>query len=474
MKRFIPLDILRGLSIFGMVFSALVPPAVLPAFMYHIQNPPPDHALNVNVYGISWVDLVFPIFIFCMGVAIPLSFHARWAGAGQKDGRPDRAQRRKDLCHIGKRFLMLWAFSYLCIILQASGVSLAEGPGLFWKNYLLQGLILLGFAALTLIYRRRKSPVFLSVAGWILALALSLVFHFVYGLEITLFKRSIILLLLAFLYLFGSLIWYFTRKSRWWQGAAFLLAAGISLLSRRSGFDAILYANRSLSWALNMESINFLMILLPATWVGDSIRARSGAIEANEKPHASGRLAARAGLLWVVYLLFILYKPRYGSLQNPLRILICCLYGLWLWLLYRRERNPLAPVSALGSLLIVSSLIIAPYEGITKVPCTFSYCFASGGIAVLLLLFLVHVFKKDRCRFLGGILAGAGANPLMSYVAYGMLILPLMELTRFIKIYDWAYPRQWPWAGVLRAFIVVLFTLFAVSRFTRKGLYWKI
>ena len=72
--RYQSLDFLRGVSIFGMIFSAIIPYGVLPAWMYHIQNPPPTHALDMNLPGIGWVDLVFPIFIFCMGVAIPLSF----------------------------------------------------------------------------------------------------------------------------------------------------------------------------------------------------------------------------------------------------------------------------------------------------------------------------------------------------------------------------------------------------------------
>ncbi|HOZ20096.1 MAG TPA: DUF5009 domain-containing protein, partial [Bacteroidales bacterium] len=69
MRRFVTLDVLRGVSIFGMVFSAIIPHGVLPGWMYHIQTPPPDHVLDTASYGLGWVDLVFPIFIFCMGVA---------------------------------------------------------------------------------------------------------------------------------------------------------------------------------------------------------------------------------------------------------------------------------------------------------------------------------------------------------------------------------------------------------------------
>lgn len=71
--RYLSLDFLRGITIFGMVLSAIQPSGVMPGWMYHVQNPPPTHDLNMAVPGIGWVDLVFPIFIFCMGAAIPLS-----------------------------------------------------------------------------------------------------------------------------------------------------------------------------------------------------------------------------------------------------------------------------------------------------------------------------------------------------------------------------------------------------------------
>ncbi|MBP9583943.1 MAG: DUF5009 domain-containing protein, partial [Bacteroidales bacterium] len=38
MKRYLSLDLLRGLTIFGMVFSAIIPYGVLPDWMYHIQK----------------------------------------------------------------------------------------------------------------------------------------------------------------------------------------------------------------------------------------------------------------------------------------------------------------------------------------------------------------------------------------------------------------------------------------------------
>ena len=98
-QRYLSLDFLRGLTIFGMVLSAIEPSGVLPAWMYHIQNPPPTHNLDVSVQGIGWVDLVFPTFIFCMGAAIPFA--------------------KPSVKGIFSRFGMLWLFSYLYVLINS-------------------------------------------------------------------------------------------------------------------------------------------------------------------------------------------------------------------------------------------------------------------------------------------------------------------------------------------------------------------
>ena len=73
-NRFYNLDALRGYAIFTMILSGSIAygPS-LPAWMFHAQVPPPTHQFNPNLPGITWVDLVFPFFIFCMGAAIPIA-----------------------------------------------------------------------------------------------------------------------------------------------------------------------------------------------------------------------------------------------------------------------------------------------------------------------------------------------------------------------------------------------------------------
>ena len=89
-KRIITIDILRGITIFAMILCANIGyQSDLPAWMFHGQTPPPTYAFNPDVPGITWVDLVFPFFLFTMGAAFPLAMRkrlengtSRWAVTG--------------------------------------------------------------------------------------------------------------------------------------------------------------------------------------------------------------------------------------------------------------------------------------------------------------------------------------------------------------------------------------------------------
>lgn len=78
MKRNYSIDLLRGLAIIGMVLAAVIPwTNDFPAWMYHAQVGPPDFKFNPNNPGITWVDLVFPFFLFAMGAAFPLALRGK-------------------------------------------------------------------------------------------------------------------------------------------------------------------------------------------------------------------------------------------------------------------------------------------------------------------------------------------------------------------------------------------------------------
>ena len=77
-NRAYAVDILQGLAIVGMVLSGYIAwNPDLPAWLFHAQLPPPSFVFDASVAGITWVDLVFPFFLFSMGAAFPLSLGRR-------------------------------------------------------------------------------------------------------------------------------------------------------------------------------------------------------------------------------------------------------------------------------------------------------------------------------------------------------------------------------------------------------------
>jgi predicted acyltransferase len=62
---------MRGIAVLVMVFALAIPPGILSDWMYFAQTPPPAHDLEPALSGITWVDLIFPIFLFMLGVVIP-------------------------------------------------------------------------------------------------------------------------------------------------------------------------------------------------------------------------------------------------------------------------------------------------------------------------------------------------------------------------------------------------------------------
>jgi hypothetical protein len=465
MKRYLSLDFLRGLSIFGMVFSAVIPFGVLPAWMYHIQNPPPLHRLDTSISGIGWVDLVFPVFIFCMGVAIPLAGRRK---IEQADGRKITYNL---VTGILERFVMLWLFSYLYVFLN---FSTAEG-------WFAQLATLLGFLFLfPLFYVFPRSvdkdvKLIVRAGGFLLVAGMIIFGHFRFGEVLSLYRGGIIIFLLAFLYLWGSLIWYFTRDSHRNRLVAFAVILLFAAVTMPFDLHSKLYAIEEIRWVFNTEYIYFLMILLPATYVGDllykkiSVYKQYDAIALSGGNNVHTVMLSLISLGVVVMQIVLLYMGYY--FVNLALVIVAGAVLVWLsqsrLTIYKNEILTAALLSLAGAVAVFA-------EGsVSKVPCTISYCLITASISIYLLVTADFLVYNLRNSFFVRIFTGAGSNPLMSYIAFGSLVMPLFKLTGLVVIYEAAYPEGYPWVGVLRAAVVVLFTMTVVARLSEKKIFWR-
>ena len=455
-RRNIALDALRGLAVLLMCLSGVVPGG-LPNWMYHGYNPqflPDDAKVFQEVENrwqhrpdwpaLTWVDVVFPAFLFSMGAAIPLALRRRraasaWRAAG----------------HVAGRFGLLVAFAVYAGQIAPHFIDATPGVGTW-----LVALLAMLPAAMVLQKLPTTWPktavVGVRSAGWAAAIGLLAWVHsgertFSWG------NNDIIILLLAHMYLVAALLWLALPRLGWlrvllavpllvlahhqainaaefpqWRTFGGVLDAwtpgdGWLDLNRLVGTEAALLDLRPL-W--DMTWYKFLWLVLPATLVGDWLAAG--------RPGDVRRAVPAAGLLAVAVVLALAGLRHYGhggwwpTPWTALAALLPLAASGWLvWgdgLLRRLWLYAMA-LTAAGLVFAVLPAHGGWFEGGVKKgpPATLSYYLVSGGLSAALLL--AFTLWADVRRLPGlGLFALVGQNALLAYLAIRNLLAPLAAL----------------------------------------------
>ncbi|MBK9291854.1 MAG: DUF5009 domain-containing protein [Bacteroidetes bacterium] len=469
-------DVLRGLAIVGMVLSGTISRnSELPAWLFHAQIAPPDFTFNPGLPGLTWVDLVFPFFIFAMGVAIPYSLGGlihKGAGFG--------AIVRK----LVVRSMRLFVFAVLL-----GQLSPWHYPGV--EGYYPWLAALLSFAGFFLAFGRLpfadRYQHLAEAAGYVLLITLIVVRHSVFGLAFSFNKNDIIMLVLANLAFFGGLIWLFTHTNPtarlavmalvfvlrlthgvegsvnqwlWSLSPAKLISAWLPWLQELlSAFGDL---NKTVFY--NPEFLKYLLILIPGTLAGDILLS-------NKARPAVGSRAALVFVITVVFNTWALQARETGWFWA---------FNIILGLLLIRRRQLLPGLQgkdlhiALWSYawLLIGTAFEAWEGGIKKDPSTYSYLFVTAALSGFSLLALRQAVERQRWKNGLSLLANTGMNPMIGYVVVSYAIAPLLQ---FVHILSWM--DRWhlahPWLGVLRGLVLTLMMMFATQWFTNKKLFWK-
>lgn len=196
--RALSIDALRGYAIITMVLSATIVSGILPGWMYHAQTPPPTHAFNPDIPGLTWVDLVFPSFLFAMGAAFPFSI-------GKKI--------KKGMSKLRLTLAALWRgvlLTYFAILIQHFYPYMTGGDVTSWW------LAIFCFILLFPIYMRIpcEMPNWLRWVIQLTAMAIGygaiLLIDYPNGYTFDLHTSNIIILILANMAVFASLLYIFT------------------------------------------------------------------------------------------------------------------------------------------------------------------------------------------------------------------------------------------------------------------------
>ncbi len=469
------LDALRGAAILMMVFSGIIPFGVLPSWMYHAQTPPPSHAWNGSLPGITWVDLVFPFFLFAMGAAIPLALAKR-----VEQGTPWW----KLVWQILVRGALLGGFAVYIQHLRPYTIS--EHPDKTTWMLSLLGFFLL-FPVLIRLPERwdRLSKSMIKAVGWVGAIVLLLYVSFPHKSLLSIryadlhqmaYQNDIIIILLANMAVFGSLIWLVSRDSLPLRLGVMGILMAIRLAAPTQGWVMMmLNAKTPFAWLYQLGYLQYLQIVIPGTIVGDMVLRwmRSHDAQSVKQRWHTIRLVGIVLLMLAAAVVMVIGLNERLLLQTTIAGAAICALG---WLLMR---NPATSTEKLlrdlftwGAYWLILGLIFEPYEGgIKKDSATMSYYFVTSGLAIFLLIaftIITDIFRKGRWLQL---LIDNGQNPMVAYAGEGNLILPILALTGLGAVID-AHVHT-PWQGVAEAAFITLLIALSVSLCTRLKIFWR-
>jgi predicted acyltransferase len=460
-KRADALDALRGFAILAMVFSGTLRYKILPAWMYHAQEPPPTHAFNKAIAGLTWVDGVFPLFLFAMGAAIPLALSRRLDQSIPKV-----------IGYVLKRGLLLGAFAIILQHLRPFTIN-KEPVDQTWY------VAMLGFVLLFLMFGRWSADGklgrwrnLLTLVGWVGAIAL--VSHLSYGGKGFDFNRSDpILLSLANMAVFGAIAWLVTRSNLLLRLGLLGILLALQLAANSDGWVKELWGSSPIPWLFEFYYLKYLFIVIPGTIAGDLIFQWT---QNNEtEPSEDHRSRQRLWLIVVSMLMLCLVQlvglqSRSVLLTTLMSAAICAVSWRLFAPLQGNTGRLMKQLFQWGAYWLMLGLCFEPFQGgIHKDPSNYSYYFVTVAIALFLLIALTILIHSFQWRL--RLLTDNGQNPMIAYVAFANLLWPILQLT---GLEDWVIEvTNTPVMGVIKGIAYTLPIALLTSFFTRIKLFWR-
>lgn len=267
------LDALRGYAIITMVLSAMEAFSVLPRWMYHAQVPPPDHVFDPTIYGITWVDIIFPFFLFSMGAAIPLSLGRQHA-------------KGESIMKLTWKTVQRWVKLTFFAIFIIHAFPFMLGYEQEWMRY---AMPIFFFILLCLMFMPNPfglSPYKARAITWsayLVAVGFMLLQPYAGGAPFRLTDSDCIMLILANVSLTGSIIYLLTigHPLRRLALLPFLIALFMAAHTANS-WPALLIHTSWLPWLYLPAYQEYLLIIIPGTVAGEWIAQWLEKMKAND------------------------------------------------------------------------------------------------------------------------------------------------------------------------------------------------
>ena len=425
----------------------------LPAWMFHAQTPPPTYAFNPDVAGITWVDLVFPFFLFTMGAAFPLAMRKRLENG---------TSRLAVTGSLFKRWLTLTIFAIVLgnAYMIGSCAQPAWIKGIF--SIVLWGVM---FLSLVRVKDENKSKM-LNNVGLFLMVVMAVLATDWLGLKLSRWNSDIIIMILANVAFFGGLIWMFTKDNIRLRWLILLFIIALKALSS--------YTPQVLAWVPSMNCIGwffswgflqYLVIAVAGSIVGDMLQKHSKAEAATEidRYHIAAGVIALAAMLVQLWGLF----TRHIIADFIISAVLGAAFVGLTW----RRRNIVSSLGYFGFAFMLAGILFDPIDGgITKDYCNLAYLLTTTGMTALTGAFVLALELKWQIKGRG--LSGCGQNPMLAYGVTNFFTGPVLAMLGVGAWLD-AISVGSPFWGIIRGLVYTLLMVAVTCFFTKKKLFWR-
>ncbi len=465
MNRAHSLDALRGYAIVTMILSGTIGSGLLPAWMYHAQvGPRSGFVFNPTIYGITWVDLVFPFFLFVMGAAFPFSL-----GSKIEKGK-SKLQLSFDSVLRGLKLAFFAIF-----IQHMYPWIISEPENVFSWLVSLSAFVLMFFMFMDMPFAKSKVwRNLIKFAAYVVAVIMMLNMHYANGREFSLTFSNIIIMVLANMAIFASIVYILTYKNRIARIAVLPLVMAVLLgSSTENSWVKALYEYSPLPWLYQFYYLKYLFIVIPGTLAGEYLKEWLGRKDSQFVPNIEKR---RLPLILILSLSVIVFN-LYGLYM---RYLVLNLIGtcFLLWVLCRTisfdsiDSAYWKKLFAAGAYLLMLGLFFEAYQGgIRKDDSTYSYYFVTSGLAFIALIAFSIFCDVYRCNKLARPLEMAGQNPMIAYVAPQLVVNPIIGLlgaNSLLELFN-----QNAFLGFLRGVLITSLAIVVAVICTRLKYFWR-
>jgi predicted acyltransferase len=405
-ERLASLDAFRGFDILAMVFvNYIAGMKAIPFFLRHATA-------EQDVFTLT--DVVFPGFLFIMGVSIPLALAKRQAQGG------------KTPALVGHVLVRTLALLFLGVLLVNEDRFSAEASGLSQDLWYL--LATLAVFALWAVVPKEATPgrklflTVLKIAAAVLLIALVVVFRGQGEDGRTTWLQTSwwgILGMIGWCYLAGSLLFLASRGNRAVLAGAVGLMTALYIGSRHGALDFLGPVNGFVD-------------------VGSLFGSHAAVVTA-------GMLAGT------------LFLPGTEEAKPRVRI---------------------RSLAILGAALLLAGYVLRPLHGFSKIRGTESYGLATAGICSLVFLLFYTVLDVYKGKKAAAFLLPAGRNPLLAYLLPGLVGNAAALLGGLLTFDAgrilWPFYVTGGLAGMLNAAVMTGVILLITAVLTRAGLVLKL